>query len=141
MNKNYLQMQSETEGEFKSASALSKIDGNVVETPPEDMRKIENILDLTRGILGDGGFYCSEQHCECGRQLSWYDVVFTSLVEQWHEPSFLVHCFVGRKYLLGRPGAIRCSNCGIKNSVNRAQTTWYQTKNYGCCYDIPKAPN
>lgn len=138
---NYLQARSLTRLEFASKKTdLASISSSTL-TSPEDIKKIERVLDLGDGILEGSRFYLSEANCECGRKLSFYDFVFTALIEQWHSPSFLAHTLTGAKYFVNESRPIRCSQCGRtyhdQNPVvedRRPAPIEYETPRYGCCY-------
>jgi len=103
---------------------------DMIITPKADLRKIENILDLSENILEGLELKFQKSTCECGRTLSFYDFVFTALVEQWHDSSFLVHTLLGRKYITNSPRIIRCSSCG--SSTRKCLGHYYDMPQYGC---------
>ena len=133
--KNYLSLKSLSEADF--AEKRDRISKNTKSTltSSEDMRRIERLLDLKEGILGDVSFFLTPYECQCGRMLSFYDFIFSALVEQWHDPSFIVHTLVGNKYFVNEPRPIRCSNCGRSTNWDGTlrHECGYETDSYGCC--------
>jgi hypothetical protein len=79
---------------------------------PEEIAKIERLLDAREGTLSGEDFYLQRIQCECGRILTTYDFVFTGLVDAEHSKSLILHTFVGSKFVLNPPRPIRCSDCG-----------------------------
>jgi hypothetical protein len=77
----------------------------------EDIAKIERLLDVREGTLTCEDNWLERIECECGRVLTIYDFVFTGLVDAGHSKSLILHTFLGTKYVLNRPRAVRCSNC------------------------------
>jgi hypothetical protein len=135
---NYLAMSSQTKQEFHERIESANHDVEMRDNTPDEVRKIENLLDLTEGSLSHIPFRSAIRKCSCGHNISFYDAVFTVLVEQIHEPSFIVHCLFGRKYFINKPSAIRCSSCGLKESTDRYSEVitndYYETPKYGCCW-------
>lgn len=145
---NYLSARSLTEAEFNEEKVdLAEKEGSAL-TPPEDIKRIERILELSDGILAGERFYLSAARClDCERTLNFYDLVFTALVEQWHDASFLAHTLVGSKYFINEPRPLRCADCGSRNVEaivilpspfpggvpEIGHDCMYQTKKYGCC--------
>jgi hypothetical protein len=81
----------------------------------EDVAKMERLLDVMPGTLANcGDHYLERVECEsCGRLLTVYDFVFTGLVDAGHSKSFILHTFVGNKFIVNEPRIIRCSACNI----------------------------
>ncbi|MEO4042428.1 hypothetical protein AAFN47_12560 [Hoeflea sp. CAU 1731] len=132
---NYLSAESLTKEEFQKKKVNLIDSDNSILTSPEDISRIENILDLSEGLLEGMKFYVSKMQCDCGRQLSFYDLIFTALVEQWHDPSFIAHTLIGSKYFVNEPGPFRCSSCG-RSSHRIARGGFighYDLPAYGCC--------
>lgn len=132
---NYLSAKSLTKDEFQKRKVDLLRDDESILTPPEDIKRIENILDISGGLLDGKEFFVSKMDCECGRQISFYDFIFTALVEQWHDPSFLVHTLIGSKYFVNQPRPVRCSSCGSSANITARGGVigHYDLPAYGCC--------
>jgi hypothetical protein len=79
----------------------------------EDIARIERLLDVKKGTLSRDDLYLvARYHCECGRFVTTYDFVLTGLVDAGHSKSFILHTFIGGKFVLQKPRPIRCSQCG-----------------------------
>ncbi len=149
MKENYLQAMSLSKPEFDKKKVKLSADASATLTSPVDVERIENVLDLRPGILKGQRFYVSKATCSCGRVLSFYDLVFTSLVEQWHSPSFLAHTLTGSKFFVNNARPLRCSDCGKtyqgappskdgkKEKRDPIGSVEYETDRYGCCYVRP----
>ena len=96
-----------------------------------ELAKIENILDVEPGTLGKLEDYTERYECGCGRVLTTYDAVFTSLVDAAHSKSFVLHTFVGTKYVITKAHHIRCSSCGMLSS----RPLGYAGHHYECDLD------
>ena len=95
-----------------------------------DVARIERILDLKEGTLKGHVLHVQRQHCSaCQRQLTFFDVVHTALVDAGHPKSFVVHTLLGSKYLVDKPRLVRCSACGVISPL----PIWYvDSSGYGC---------
>lgn len=79
----------------------------------KDIANIEHLLDVKEGTLSrDDDYLVARYQCECGRLLTTYDFVFTGLVDAGHSKSFILHTFIGSKFVLQKPRPFRCSQCG-----------------------------
>lgn len=102
-----------------SVSDFSKLYGNTnfedpekfTKSDQEDVAKIERILDVSSGFLANYPFYLAKNDCECGRRLTFYDFVFTALIDGNHPKSFILHTLIGAKLVANEARSVRCSNC------------------------------
>lgn len=99
-----------------------------------ELAKIESLLDVEPGTLGKLEDYTERYECGCGRVLTTYDAVFTSMVDAAHSKSFVLHTFVGSKYIITKAHQIRCSSCGKLSS----RPLGYAGHHYECDLDDPK---
>lgn len=81
------------------------------ESDPEDVAKIERLLDVKEGTLGDEAYYVERIECACGRIPTTYDLVVSGLVDAGHSKSVILHTFVGNERIVNPPRPIRCSLC------------------------------
>ncbi|XP_055349942.1 uncharacterized protein LOC129596630 [Paramacrobiotus metropolitanus] len=93
----------------------NNMDGFVlVETPQEDLDKIEQLLGAKGVFKSPPMIKTSQQHCEkCGRENNFLDVVATGL--KVHTAQFLVDVFTGKYgHILNTQQSQRCLcyNCG-----------------------------
>ena len=130
--KSYLAIDSVDELEFDSKKTDLSNSKDATQSDAADVERIENLLDLAKGALSNKKFFISKGECSCGRTITFYDFVFTALVEQWHDPSFVAHTLLGNKRILNQPRTIRCSGCGSRG----ARYMDYETPQYGCCKEI-----
>lgn len=109
-------------GELGNATAYTKSDA-------ADVRKMERVLDLQDGALAHDSYYLEKTTCAgCGRVLTMYDFVCTGLIDAGHSKSFILHTFVGEKYVVNRARRVRCSACGTMT----AAFCKYWMDRYGC---------
>jgi len=99
------------------------------ETPPGDMAKIEELLQVEPGFFASPYVIkTKEEHCnKCGRQNNFLDVVATSL--RVHKPVFLVDVFRGKYgYVINSQNQQRCIcyECGTVLPENA--TKWSSPK-------------
>ena len=113
----------ETFREQVPANSLLKDPDKFTRSDVDDLNKIERLLDLNQGTLAGQPHYLENFQCDCGRLLTMYDFVLTGLVDAGHSKSFILHTFVGNKFVINTPRQVRCSNCG------RITT---RAVNYGC---------
>lgn len=78
----------------------------------KDVEKIENFLDVRNGTLSSDEYYIEKYDCDCGHIFTFYDFVFTAVVDAHHSKSFILHTLVGKKLIINPPRKIRCSSCG-----------------------------
>ena len=131
MMMNYSQLDSLNHDEFIKETQDNPAKGkDATKSDANDLEKIENLLDLQPGILKGQDLYVGKAQCKCGRTFTFYDVVFTALVEQWHDSSFVAHTLLGRKFLINKPRHIRCSSCGVREA--KCLDNWYDMARYGC---------
>jgi hypothetical protein len=104
----------------------------------EDVGKIERLLDVEPGTLEGLDFKVQRADCSnCGKRLTMYDFVFTSLVDANHTKSFVLHTFVGSKNVLQDPRPVRCSACGTiaekeAGPQGRLVVFAYSSRRYRC---------
>jgi hypothetical protein len=81
----------------------------------EDIARMERLLDVDPGTLTRcGDYHLERMECEsCGRLLTVYDFIFTGLVDASHSKSFILHTFIGNKFIVNQARRIRCSACGL----------------------------
>lgn len=113
----------ETMKDNKDRSQMTKSDAG-------DLRKIERLLELRLGLLEKEEYYVGKSTCTCGRILTFYDFVYTSLKDAGHSKSFVVHTLLGSKLILNKSRLVRCSSCDTTPT-----TMDYITPNYCCCRD------
>jgi hypothetical protein len=89
----------------------------------EDIARMERLLDVDPGTLTRcGDYHLERMECEsCGRLLTVYDFIFTGLVDAGHSKSFILHTFIGNKFIVNEARRIRCSACGL---LSRATGTY-----------------
>jgi len=128
--------------DYNMVKSLSKEEFEKISIPPdiltnpeqytvssdEDIKNIERLLDVEHGTLGREPYYFENVGCGCGRKLTFYDFVFTALVDAGHTKSFVLHTLIGSKYIVNRARITRCSNCGTKTKGS----TTYSMKKYAC---------
>ncbi|WP_170404451.1 hypothetical protein [Ruegeria arenilitoris] len=131
--KSYLAIGTLDQKEFDDRRVDLSNSPDATKSDENDVRKMENLLDLAEGALSNKTFYISKSDCSCGRTLTFYDFVFTSLVEQWHDPSFIAHTLVGNKRIINEPRPIRCSACGLRKGHTYIE---YSNETYGCCQEF-----
>lgn len=134
---NYLSLTGLSKEEFAKQHVSLLKTADATKSNKEDIKKIENLLQVRPGILDGIDFYVEPQECVCGRLLTFSDFIYTALVEQWHDPSFIVHVLVGSKYFVNEPRQITCSECGSNNKKRGPAVTMYETTVYGCCGNLP----
>lgn len=84
---------------------------NFTRSDAEDVERIENLLDVRRGVLSGIEYLADDHDCPCGRKMTFYDFVFTALVDRIHTKSFMVHTLLGEKLVINAARKVRCSNC------------------------------
>jgi len=130
MKTEYENIKSLTDDEFYNQ--IGSIDvSEYTKSDAEDLRKIEEILYLRKGVLSNEELYLEHAECGCGRILTFYDFVYTAIVDAGHSKSFIVHTILGSKKIVNSPRTIRCSSC--KDVDVQGEWTRYANKNYGCC--------
>ena len=97
-----------------------------VKSDGKDISKIEQILELRDGILANQEFMVSKVNCKCGRELTFYDLIASSLKEN-HNSSFIVHTLLGSKHFVQHSRKVHCSVCGTVHPME------YSNSGYGCC--------
>ena len=93
----------------------------------EEVKSIEDLLELRRGVLLDQDYYVGKTICKCGRKITFIDFVSTALSESSHSKAFLIHPLLGNRYGFQTPRVVKCSACG---EVHPNST--YKTPNYSC---------
>lgn len=131
MREDYSRFNSLSQDEFTDRMKNFSKD-RATKSDKEDIRKIERILSLREGILANQEYYVAKYPgggpatCQCGKTLSFYDVVATSLIEG-HSKSFVVHTLCGNKRFVDHPKPITCTQCGTIHMMAYTDTV------YGCC--------
>lgn len=92
-----------------------------------DICRIEAFLDLRPGVLAGHDLYIETCRCGCGRSITFYDFVFTSVVDAEHSKSFIVHTLFGSKLIVNKPRLVRCSACN-----DNVGMLGYSEMNYVC---------
>ena len=114
------------EEEYRSY-LLSQDLSKFTKSDEKEIAKIEDLLELKRGVLKGQDFYVGKKTCKCGRHLTFLDFVTTAINESTHTKAFLVHALLGNKYGYQTPRSVTCSACG---EVHPQST--YRTPNYSC---------
>jgi hypothetical protein len=129
MHNDYNLVRSLTPKEFEAAMRSGQ-DTKVeyIRSDDEDIRRIENLLDVQHGTLGREPLNLEKMECDCGRHFTMYDFIFTAIVDAGHSKSFILHTLVGSKYVIQEPRSIRCSACGLLKVV----VTHYKCPRYAC---------
>lgn len=130
MKYNYSSLTSLTEAEFnvKKNKALTGVNLNYADE--NELRNIENLLELSSGILSNQKLAIQDYNCKrCERKLSFYDFICTAMTDAGHDKSFIVHTLLGSKFFLNPSKPVRCSACGTLS----IEPLDYETPNYGCC--------
>lgn len=112
-NYDYTWVKEADEKEFKALVENSDLTNpeKYTKSSPEDIEKIERLLDVRQGTLKNEEFYLQKNECACGRVLTFYDFVLTSLVDAQHPKSFVLHVLTGKKQIINDSRIVRCSNC------------------------------
>jgi hypothetical protein len=98
----------------------------------DDVNRIERLLDLRKGVLEGRPFRLAKGNCDhCARLLTFYDFVYTAIVDAGHPKSFIVHTLLGSKRILNKARKIRCSSC---NTISPLYYP-YNCDYYGCASD------
>jgi hypothetical protein len=125
MNQEYSKLQSLSAEEF--ARRMSRFDKRAAtKSDAKDIARIERVLELRQGVLSGQEFYVSKVKCECGRDMTFYDLVVSSLIEG-HSKSFVVHTLLGSKHFVQPPRNVTCVECGTLHVLD------YCNNSYGCC--------
>ncbi len=128
MDYDYGRLESLTQEEFKKMCSAKPAKQTTL-SDDADIKKIERLLDLQDGSLAKQKLSLEKTTCKCGRTLTFYDFVFSSLVDAGHTKSFVTHTLLGSKFFVNKPRRIRCSSCGELSP----QLADYETPQYGCC--------
>lgn len=129
--RNYLEIESLSQREFE-ARKLHLDDITGTRSKEEDLRKIEDYLELQPGILSGQRFYVNKMECECGHLFTFSDIVKSALDQSHHSASFIAHTLLGRKYIINPPREVRCSACGSAKTLSCTYDSGY----YGCCWNV-----
>ncbi|WFS68235.1 hypothetical protein CFBP4996_19670 [Agrobacterium leguminum] len=132
MNYNSVQSMEEIEFNKKRVSDHELEDSNKFEVTSSDVKaRIERLLDVLPGTLGDTPYYFQSGACPNGHKLSMYDFVFTALIDAGHHKSFILHTLVGTKRVVNAARLVRCSVCAEWSPSGHA----YNMSNYACSSD------
>ena len=127
----YNQVKSIEKSEFDKRRIPSNVlqdDTKFSVTTAEVKERIERILDVNPGTLGEEIYYFQKGSCANGHDLSMYDFVFTALIDAGHSKSLVLHTLVGNKYVLNAPRRVRCSTCSDMSVQGHA----YSMEKYAC---------
>lgn len=126
-NKNLTFSQQVSEKEFNDF--FSKTDFTTyTKSDASELEKIEDILNVRRGLLKDEEYYVNDSTCTaCGKKITFFDFVKTAIDESAHSKSFLLHSLVGNDFGFQKPSTIKCSSCGAE-----VISSHYKTPNYSC---------
>src|SRR4029077_19992056 len=95
----YSQIKSVTREEFEAKRLRLEDDPTATKSDASDIRAIEDFLELAPGTLAGQAFYVNNHVCQCGRRLTFFDVVRSAVVDGHHSTSFVAHTLVGNKYI------------------------------------------
>ena len=116
--------------EFKQRMSACFDKNKATKSDSDDIKKIEDFLDLKRDALKHEEFYVSDGTCgKCSRKFTFYDHVIGSVTDAGHSKSLVVHTLFGSKHFIQPPRPVRCSAC---NTISVDVLT-YETSAYGCC--------
>jgi hypothetical protein len=134
----YDRIKSASREEFDELRRKKNLDeGRFTTSTENDLRSIENLLDLQRGVLDGKIFRIESAACSsCGHQKTPYDFFSSALKDAGHSSSFLVHVIFGRKLVINEPRPIRCSVCGFLDQNSPEDYGW---DNYECVFLVPQA--
>ncbi|MCI5222463.1 MAG: hypothetical protein D3924_07290 [Candidatus Electrothrix sp. AR4] len=81
----------------------------------EDIEAVERLLDVRYGTLNDDVYFLESKSCkcECGRRMTMYDFVFTSLIDAEYSKAFVLHMLLDAKYAVQNTQPVRCALCGV----------------------------
>jgi hypothetical protein len=132
MSLDYNAVESLTETEFQDRMSLSRQSVNFTESDEQDIRRIERLLDIREGTLAGRVHRLESAQCANGHTLTMYDFVFTALIDAGHSKSFIVHTFLGSKFVINEPRPVRCHECGAHTPDPRANLRYSCAPAYGC---------
>lgn len=98
-----------------------------VKSSDAEVEKIEDLLDLRRGVLKSEEYSVKKSICKCGKTLTFLDFVTTALSEGMHSKTFLTSALLGNKYGFQTPRDVKCSSCGEVTTKSV-----YRTPSYSC---------
>ena len=113
----YNRVQSVSREEFEAGSPpLSDLEdpSKFTKADTNEVAKMERLLDVREGTLGEGHYLEVLQCPRCSRLLTMYDWVVTAIVDADHPKSFILHTMVGSKRVVSARQPIRCSVCAEK---------------------------
>jgi hypothetical protein len=119
-----------TDEEMERARKLFESQEGVLDTPPDELRYMEGLLDLPYGYVEQFKILPQRGHerCACGRTPSALDVVSTALRRKVHDKALIRDTLIGFSNVIelsedGR--AAECFNCG-RTLISRS----YWTRKY-----------
>ena len=80
----------------------------------KDMEAIERLLDVRSGTLSNKAYFFESNSCkcECEKNMTMYDFVFTALVDASYSKSFVLRTLLDTRYVVQNKQTVRCSLCG-----------------------------
>jgi hypothetical protein len=90
-------------------------ESKITKVAARDMEAIERLLDVRRGALSGKAYFFESKSCkcECEKNMTMYDFVFTALLDAAYSKSFVLHNLLSMKYVAQKnPETVRCSLCG-----------------------------
>jgi len=125
---------SKEEFEKLEAKLLKEGEGEVlVSTPPEDVKTIEQMLDLPEGFENTYSmkFDQGTETCKnCGRHFNFLDLVKTGFGT--HDKEFMKDVILGKYGHILNPNKPMLHNCYDCGTPAIAASSSYHCKNYGC---------
>jgi hypothetical protein len=80
-----------------------------------DIEAIERLLDVRSGTLSNSAYFFESDacRCECGKNVTMYDFVLTSLIDSAYSKSLVLHTLLSTQFNDQKnPKEVRCSSCG-----------------------------
>ena len=105
-------------------------ESRISEVKQSDIEAIERLLDVRPGTLSSKAYFFESDacRCSCGKKITMYDFVLTSLVDAAYSKTLVLHTLLSMN-LAGsqRPQEIRCSSCG-RGGIHQSK---YKISHYG----------
>jgi hypothetical protein len=130
--KDYSQINSVSREEFEAKRLRLEDDPTSTKSDAADVRAMEEFLELRHGALTGQSFYVDKHVCQCGRLLTFFDLVRSAVVDGHHSKSFVAHTLVGNKYIINPPRKTSCSNCAAPSE----RSCVYDNDQYGCSWNV-----
>ena len=117
MSFDYNSITSLSEEEFRKRTkpiGELRVDENYRLSSPEELQKVERLLDVREGTLGGLQIFVGRASCTyCDQQLGINDIVRTGLNDAGHSKSAVLHTFLGNKYIIQPSRPVRCTQCNV----------------------------